>query len=400
MTDITDSPATAESEAERLRKESYFTASQAQLIWARFRQQRSAMIAAAVLVVMILMGVFAPFLSPYDPTIAGRDKEYEYGAPQIPRFWDENGFSARPFIYGVERTRSIATNFRWVTTVNKEERRYVYFFVEGWEYSLIDIALGLPGRAVNIEIKALTFSTHLFGVEEGGIHLFGTDVSGKDIFSRTLHSIYTSLAVGTIGVVIAFVLALVIGGISGYYGGWIDGLLQMITDAVRTVPAIPLFMALAAFVPDTWSAELRFLFISCILGLIGWPTLARRVRTHLLTERSQEYVLAAQLCGASPGHIIRRHLLPSFTSYIIVDLVISFPYMVLSETALSFIGLGLKDPVNSLGVMLQNVSKADVLLNYQWHFIPVVFFVALVLAFVFVGDGLRDAADPYASTKK
>jgi peptide/nickel transport system permease protein len=400
MTDITDTPTTAEAEAERRRKEAYFTASQAQLIWARFRKQRSAMVGAAILVAMITMGLFAPFLSPYDPTIAGRDKQYEYGAPQIPRFWDENGFSVRPFIYGVDRKRSLATNFRWVTTINKEDRRYVQFFVSDWEYSLIDIALGLPGRSFNIELKALTFSTHLFGVDKGGIHLFGTDVSGKDIFSRTLHSIYTSLAVGTIGVVIAFVLALVIGGVSGYYGGWIDGLLQMITDAVRTVPAIPLFMALAAFIPDTWSAELRFLFISTILGLIGWPTLARRVRTHLLTERSQEYVLAAQLCGATPGHVIRRHLLPSFTSYIIVDLVISFPYMVLSETALSFIGLGLKDPVNSLGVMLQNVSKADVLLNYQWHFIPVVFFVALVLAFVFVGDGLRDAADPYASTKK
>jgi len=397
---VTDQTLTGEALKEQKRKEAYFTASQAQLIWARFRKSRSAMIAATALVIMILMGMFAPFLSPYDPNIAGRDKDYEYGAPQIPKFWDENGFSFRPFIYGNERTRSMATNFRWVTTVNRDDRRYVQFFVDGWEYSLVDIALGLPGRAVNIEFKALTFTTHLFGVDKGGIHLFGTDVAGKDIYSRTLHAIYTSLAVGTIGVMIAFVLALVIGGVSGYYGGWIDGLLQMITDAVRTVPAIPLFMALAAFVPDTWSAETRFLFISCILGLIGWPTLARRVRTHLLTERSQEYVLAAQLCGASSGHIIRRHLLPSFTSYIIVDLVISFPYMVLSETALSFIGLGLKDPVNSLGVMLQNVSKADVLLNYQWHFIPVVFFVALVLAFVFVGDGLRDAADPYSSTKK
>ena len=400
MTDITDTAVTAESEAERRKKEAYFTASQGQLIWARFKKQRAAMVAATALIVMILMGMFAPFLSPYDPTIAGRDKQYEYGAPQIPIFWDENGFSARPFIYGFERHRSLATNFRWVTTINKDDRRYVYFFVQGWEYSLIDIVLGLPRRAFHINIKALTFSTHLFGVDKGGIHIFGTDVSGKDIYSRTLHAIYTSLAVGTIGVGIAFVLALVIGGVSGFYGGWIDGLLQMITDAVRTVPAIPLFMALAAFVPDTWSAEARFLFISCILGLIGWPTLARRVRTHLLTERSQEYVLAAELCGASAGHIIRRHLLPSFTSYIIVDLVISFPYMVLSETALSFIGLGLKDPVNSLGVMLQNVSKADVLLNYQWHFIPVLFFIALVLAFVFVGDGLRDAADPYASTKK
>ena len=400
MTDITDTPITAEAEAERRRKEAYFTASQAQLIWTRFRQQRAAMIGASVLITMILMGVFAPFLSPYNPTIAGRDKQYEYGAPQIPIFWDENGFSARPFIYGFERHRSLATNFRWVTTINKDDRRYVYFFVQDWKYSLIDIGLDMPGKTFDFSIKALTFTTHLFGVDKGGIHLFGTDVSGKDIYSRTLHAIYTSLAVGTIGVGIAFVLALVIGGVSGFYGGWIDGLLQMITDAVRTVPAIPLFMALAAFVPDEWSAELRFLFISTILGLIGWPTLARRVRTHLLTERSQEYVLAAQLCGASPGHIIRRHLLPSFTSYIIVDLVISFPYMVLSETALSFIGLGLKDPVNSLGVMLQNVSKADVLLNYQWHFIPVLFFIALVLAFVFVGDGLRDAADPYARTKK
>ncbi|MEK6205850.1 MAG: ABC transporter permease, partial [Amylibacter sp.] len=173
-----------------------------------------------------------------------------------------------------------------------------------------------------------------------------------------------------------------------------------ITDTVRTIPSIPLFMALAAVIPDPWSAEARFFFISWVVGLIGWPTLARRIRTHLLTERNQEYVLAAQLCGASPAHIIRRHLLPSFTSYIIVDLVISFPYMVLSETALSFIGLGLKDPVNSLGVMLQNVTSADVLLNYQWYFIPVIFFIVLVLAFVFVGDGLRDAADPYSDSSK
>jgi len=152
---------------------------------------------------------------------------------------------------------------------------------------------------------------------------------------------------------------------------------------------------MSAFSDSSLSASARFFFISIILGFINWPTLARRVRTHLLTERSQEYVLAAQLSGASSGHIIRRHLLPSFTSYIIVDLMISFPYMVRSETALSFIGLGLKDPVNSLGALLQNVSKADVLLNYQWYFIPVLFFIALVLAFVFVGDGLRDAADPY-----
>jgi peptide/nickel transport system permease protein len=367
-------------------KEAYFTASQGQLIWARFKGNRTAMIAAWALVLMIMMGIFAPFLSPYDPTIAGRDENYENGAPQLPKFWDENGFSFRPFIYATERERSIKTNFRWVVTENREKRLYIRYFVEGWEYRILRV---IPG------------DLHLFGVDgDGKIHLFGTDASGKDIFSRTLHAIWTSLAVGTLGVLISFVLALIIGGVAGYFGGWIDSVLQMVTDAIRTVPSIPLFMALAAFMPDHWSSETRFFFISIILGLIGWPTLARRIRTHLLTERTQEYVLAAELCGASAGHVIRRHLLPSFTSYIIVDLMISFPYMVRSETALSFIGLGLKDPVNSLGALMQNVSKADVLLNYQWYFIPVIFFVALVLAFVFVGDGLRDAADPYSDTKK
>ncbi len=366
-------------------KEDYFTASQGQLIWARFKKQRAAMVAGAILVVLILSGLFAPFLSPYDPTIAGRDKDYTNGAPQLPKFCDSNGCSARPFIHAVERERSMATNFRWVTTINEDKRLHLQFFVTGDSYKLFGF---IPGNL------------HLFGLEEGKIHVFGTDEDGQDIFSRTLHAIWTSMKVGSIGVFIAFVLALIIGGASGYYGGWIDGVIQMVTDAVRTVPAIPLFMAVAAFMPPEMTAEERFFYISLILGFIGWPTLARRVRTHLLTERNQEYVLAAQLCGAPAGHVIRRHLLPSFTSYIIVDLVISFPYMVLSETALSFIGLGLKDPVSSLGVMLQKATSADVLLNYQWYFIPVVFFIALVMAFVFVGDGLRDAADPYSDSHK
>jgi len=382
-------------------KEAYFTASQGQLIWQRFKRNKSALAGAWVLIILVLSGIFAPFLTPYDATIAGRDKGYQNGAPQIPSFCDDNGCSMRPFIYSYERTRSMKTNFRWVTEVDTsiEARRYVQFFSEGVEYNYFKFNLDLPGKAADVSFKGFNFNTHLFNVDEGMIHIFGTDSAGKDIYSRTLTAINTSMAVGTIGVLIAFILALVIGGVAGYYGGWIDSFLQMITDAVRTIPSIPLFMALAAFIPDVWSAEARFFFISMVLGLIGWPTLARRIRTHLLTERNQEYVLAAQLCGASPAHVIRRHLLPSFTSYIIVDLVISFPYMVLSETALSFIGLGLKEPVNSLGVMLQNVTSADVLLNYQWYFIPVIFFIILVLAFVFVGDGLRDAADPYSDNK-
>lgn len=364
-------------------KEAYYTASQSQLIWARFKQKPSAMIAAGFLLFFIACGVFAEFLSPYDPTVAGRNADYTNGAPQIPQFCDDQGCSWRPFIHTVERYRGADTNFRWVTRLT-DERNYVVLFPQGWSYSYL----------------GLTFDRHLFGVEEGYIHLFGTDAAGKDLFSRTLHAIRVSLSVGTLGVLISFVLALMIGGVAGYFGGWIDRVVQTFTDAIRTVPTIPLFMALAAFVPNEWSSETRFFFISMILGLVGWPTLARRVRTHLLAERTQDYVLAAQLCGAPAGHVIRRHLLPSFTSYIIVDLVISFPYMVLSETALSFIGLGLSDPVNSLGVMLQNVTRVDVMLNYHWYFLPVPVFVAIVIAFVFVGDGLRDAADPYADKKR
>ena len=377
------------------KKEAYFTATQMQLVSTRFFSNRSARIAGSVLLFMIVVSVFSGFLSPYDPTIAGRDKEYENGSPQIPMFWDENGFSLRPFIHTKTKYRGADTNFRWIYKVDTEKRRYVQFFVKGWKYKYFAYNINLPGKNLDFRIPGLTFDRHLFGVDTGGIHLFGTDKAGKDLFGRTLSAIYISLAVGTLGVFISFVLSLIIGGVAGYYGGWIDGVCQMFTDAVRTIPPVPLFMCLSAFAPNTWSSELRFFFIACLLGFISWPTLARRVRTHLLTERSQEYILAAQLCGASSTHIIIRHLLPSFTSYIIVDLVISFPYMLLSETALSFIGLGLREPVNSLGVLLQNATKADVLLNYQWYFLPVLFLIILILSFVFVGDGLRDAADPH-----
>ena len=377
------------------KKEAYFTATQLQLVRTRFFANRSAMIAGSILLFMIVISLFAGFLSPYDPTIAGRDKQYENGSPELPMFWDENGFSLRPFIHAKSKYRGADTNFRWVYKVDKEKRKYLQFFVKGWEYKYFNWSINLPGKQFDFKIPGLTFDTHLFGVDSGGIHLFGTDKAGKDLFSRTLAAIYISLAVGTLGVFISFVLSLIVGGIAGYYGGWIDGIAQMFTDAVRTIPPIPLFMCLAAFAPDTWSSEMRFFFISCLLGFISWPTLARRVRTHLLTERSQEYILAAKLCGASSTHIIIRHLLPSFTSYIIVDLVISFPYMLLSETALSFIGLGLREPVNSLGVLLQSATRADVLLNYQWYFLPVLVLITLILSFVFVGDGLRDAADPH-----
>ena len=218
-------------ETDQSLKEAYFTASQSQLIRARYKSNRTAMVAGWVLTMMILIGFFSEFLSPYAPTMAGRDKQYENGPPQMPKFWDENGFSVQPFIYGTSRERSIKTNFRWVITVDREDRRYLRFFVEDWQYSYIDFKLNLPGEVFDIDFTALTFNTHLFGVDKGGVHLFGTDASGKDIFARTLRAIFTSLKCGALGVFIAFVLALVIGGISGFYGGWIDSTLQMITAA-------------------------------------------------------------------------------------------------------------------------------------------------------------------------
>ncbi|MEM1162395.1 MAG: ABC transporter permease, partial [Pseudomonadota bacterium] len=209
-------------------KEAYFTASQYQLIRARFRRNRLAMISGWFLVLIILSGFFAPFLSPYDPTVAGRDKDYLNGAPQIPHFCDKNGCSWRPFIHGVEMKLDMAT-LRRTPTVNEDKRLYMQFFVQGWEYSFVDFSWNLPGDALDGRVKALTFTTHLFGLDGGKLHLFGTDGEGKDLFSRTLHAVWTSMAVGTIGVLIAFVLALIIGGVAGYFGGWIDSVIQMIT---------------------------------------------------------------------------------------------------------------------------------------------------------------------------
>lgn len=390
---VMDQSVTAPPDRETRNKQAYYTAGQNQLIWERFRRNRTALVAGSILMAFMLIGVFAEFVAPYAPTKAGYDRAYLNGPPQWPRFWDENGFSVRPFVYSYTQQRD--ENYHLIFAQQIEHRRYLQFFVEGWEYQMIDSHINLPGSRFDVHLKLLATNRHLFGVDEGMVHVFGTDRQKKDLFSRVAFAIRTSLSIGAIGVFVAFVLALVIGGCAGFYGGWVDRVIQMFTDAVRVVPTIPLFMAMAAFVPADWSSEARFFFISLLLGLVGWPTLARRIRTHVLAERTQDYILAARLCGAGAPYIIRRHLLPSFTSYIIVDLVISFPYMVLSETALSFIGLGLKDPVNSLGVLLQNVTNVDVMLNYPWYFIPVPIFVLIVMAFVFVGDGLRDAADPY-----
>lgn len=371
----------AEKERQRLLK--YYSASQWTLIWWRFRRHRLAMVAGGLLVFMAIMGIFAEFVAPYGPTT--RDTKYLDGAPQVPMFCDQNGCSWQPFIHGVKTERD-PTTLRAISVPDPETRIYVTLFARG--------------EAVKV-LGVIPTSIHLFGLADSDakLHLWGTDDLGRDVFSRTVYATRTSLSIGVLGVLISFVLALIIGGVAGYFGGRIDAVIQRVTEIIRVVPIIPLYMGLAAAMPKEWSTTQVYFAMTLILGLFGWPTLARRIRSQLLSIRNEDYVVAARLAGATPRRIIGQHMLPSFTSFIIVDLVISFPYMILSETALSFVGLGLRPPTVSWGVLLQQAQSIRAIEQTPWLFIPAVLVVLAVLAFTVIGDGMRDAADPYAEAK-
>lgn len=362
-------------------REKYYSASQWTLIWWRFRRHKLAMVGATVLLLMAFLGLFAEFFAPYGPT--ARSSSYLNGPPQVPMFCDQNGCSLRPFVHGTRTERDPVT-LRARSVLDPELRRYVQFLVPGE-----------PARLLGV----IPNSTRLFGLEEGRLHLWGTDSLGRDVFSRTIYATRTSLSIGVFGVLISFFLALTIGGVAGYFSGWIDYLIQRFTEIIRVIPVIPLYMGLAAAMPREWSTTQVYFAMTVILGAVGWPTLARRIRSQLLSIRNEDYVVAAKLSGARPRRIIANHMLPSFTSFIIVDLVISFPYMILSETALSFIGLGLRPPAVSWGVMLQDAQSVRAIEQTPWLFIPAAFVVVAVLAFTLIGDGLRDAADPYSERR-
>ncbi|MBN9671035.1 ABC transporter permease [Roseibium aggregatum] len=383
MTDATTGAPGKQEEKERQKRLKYYSASQWTLIWWRFRRHRAAMVAGTILGLMALLGVFAEFVAPYGPTT--RDTKYIDGAPQIPMFCDQNGCSATPFIHGVSTKRDPVT-LRAISVPDPDKRVYVAFLASGEETRVLGF---------------IPTTIHLFGLSDANakLHLWGTDDLGRDVFSRTMYATRTSLSIGVLGVLISFVLALLIGGVAGYAGGMTDNVIQRVTEVVRVVPIIPLYMGLAAAMPKEWSTTQVYFAMTLILGLFGWPTLARRIRSQLLSIRSEDFVIAARLAGARPGRIIGQHMLPSFTSFIIVDLVISFPYMILSETALSFVGLGLRPPTVSWGVLLQQAQSVRVIEQTPWLFIPAVFVVVAVLAFTVIGDGLRDAADPYSEAQ-
>jgi peptide/nickel transport system permease protein len=368
--------AAAASDEEKLK---YYTAGQWQLVWWRFRRNRLALLGAGILSMFIFIMLLAEFLAPYGGTTV--DAEYVLGPPQSIRFWDENGFSWRPFVHGVKTERDPVI-LKMVPIIDTSQRRFIQFFVRGDEYKYW-------------RSNWIKSDLHLFGVEEGTIHIFGTDQLGRDLFSRIMLATRTSLTIGVAGVLIAFFVGLLMGGMAGFFGGRVDFFIQRLIEFIRSIPNIPLFMGLSAAMPQEWRPERVYFVITLILGFLGWTTLARRIRGKLLSLRNEDYVLAAQLAGASDARIIARHMLPAFTSYIIVDLIVSFPYMILAETALSFVQLGLRPPVISWGVLLEGAQNIQAIELAPWLFISVIFVALAVIGFVFLGDGLRDAADPY-----
>jgi peptide/nickel transport system permease protein len=382
ITEVADAaprPAPPKSGAARDAEIKYYTASQFQLMWWKFKKHRLALIGTVLLAIFVFIALFAEFLSPYTP--GARTPNYLFGGPQVLHFVDTDGnFHLRPFTYALSAAMDPET-FLLEVKEDTSDPWTVYFFVRGDPYKMWGL---------------IESDLHLFCVDKGHLHLLGTDQLGRDILSRLFHATRTSLTIGVVGLFISFFLGLIIGGISGFFGGTVDDVIQRFIEFIRSIPTLPLWMALAAALPRDWSPQRVYFTITILLGLLGWTHLARRVRGKLLSLREEDFVVAARLAGSTNTRIIARHLLPSFLSYIIVDLSISFPYMILAETSLSFIGLGLRAPVISWGVLLQDAQNIQAIALYPWLFTPVAFVIVSVMAFSFVGDGMRDAADPYS----
>lgn len=377
-------PSDIEQQATPLAEEgSVSIASPRQLMWWKFRKHKIAVASTIVLIFMYLLALFAGFVSPYDPN--EYNASYKYVPPMVFGFNDgEGNFTFRPGVYGITQERDPET-LRITYETDYTTWYPLHFFVKGNSYTMLGF---------------IESDIHLFGLGEEAdgmpVYVLGSDRLGRDMFSRITYGSQVSLSIGLVSVFLSLVLGIVLGGISGYYGGLVDNIIQRIIELIRSVPSLPLWMALSAALPSEMPIEQRYFGITIILSVIGWTSLGRQVRGRFLALRTEDFVLSARLSGASDLRIIIRHMVPSFTSHIIASLTLSIPGIILAETSLSFLGLGLRQPAISWGVLLQEAQNIRTVALSPWLLLPGLSVVIAVLAFNFLGDGLRDAADPFS----
>ncbi len=375
---VAGAPAAAEPEA-GVAEQRIAVATQWQLMWWRFRKHKLAAGGTIVLIAFYLVSLFADFFAYADPQES--DAQRSLIAPQSIH-WIDDG-SVKPYVYALKGARDPMT-FKRVYVPDTTTKTAIRFFAHGEPYEMFGF---IPA------------DRHLFGVEgaKAGETLFllGTDMQGRDVWSRLMYATRTSMTIGLVSVALSLVLGVALGGVSGYFGGIIDTVIQRIIEILRSIPTIPLWMGLAAALPSDWSVVQVYFAITIIISLIGWTELARVVRGRFISLKQEDFVMAAELVGCSKGRIIFRHMVPSFVSHIIAATTLAIPAIIISETSLSFLGLGLRPPAISWGVLLQDAQNIQALVISPWLLIPSLAVIVAVLAFNFMGDGIRDAADPY-----